>query len=273
MGGHSVDTQCPWREPRCTRAYCRREWGGVLAWSRNEGVTDQSLWTPPLRGHSKAGAHPGLTPCPHAAGSSLPNPNRALTTEPHMTATLSNSCLFPFFRTELLGSGRAWCRPLASCPADPAARKPGSGCHAFSVQPTFASLAPPSSPEPVASGAETGLKCTQQCGGDCVPTAWTSSTCSQPARRPCASFENVGGLIASAAHIPFTLPTPPGTEGPALLAAGGVSEGASLDPSSLPRPHRNRDESWCDSCLLHDDLWMRQVRRAQPRAPTPTPRH
>lgn len=131
LWGATLDTQCPWREPRCTRAYCRREWGGVLAWSRNEGVTDQSLRTPPLRRHSKAGAHPGLTPCPHAAGSSLPNPNRALTTEPHMTATLSNSCLFPFFRTELLGSGRAWCRPLASCPADPAARKPSSGCHTF----------------------------------------------------------------------------------------------------------------------------------------------
>lgn len=44
--------------------------------------------------------------------------------------------------------------------------------------------------------------------------------------------------MASATHMPFTLPTPPGTEGPAQLATGGVSESAPLDPSSLLRPRR-----------------------------------
>lgn len=60
--------------------------------------------------------------------------------------------------------------------------------------------------------------------------------------------------------MPFTLPTPPGTEGPAQLATGGVSESASLDPSSLLRPRGDRGKSRRGSCLLHDDLWTRQVR-------------
>lgn len=162
-----------------------------------------------------------------------------------MTATLGNSCLFfpflPLLRPELLGSGRTWCRPPASCPADQQRGEAWLWPHTFCAQPTFTQppLGPP--PEPVGSGAGADTKRTQQRGGNCVPDTGFPM-CSQPAGEALcifASFENVGACPPCA----LTQTTP-----------GPLRPHCKRHPVPFTLPHPARDEA------LHN--WPQEVKRA-----------
>lgn len=185
--------------------------------------------------------------------SRLPNPDGALTTKPHVTPSLGNSCpSFPFFRTEpgadVPGLGRAPRRPSCFLPGLTQRQESlASGYHTCPAeQPSSSSLASltPSSFLPRACGRrgrDRSKTHTATWGQLFAPTArHFPSTCSQPARCPRTSFENAGGRPTRwlsprptpgpprphSKHSP-TCPShcPSEPEGPAHLAAKGVSKG------------------------------------------------